>query len=196
MGFVIMLALIMLAAFVILVYFIVTGIKFKSWKRSILPLLSYLAVLGIVIFFFSWNGYERKLETTDLSNIYLDELTIGMEAQAENFTSYTKSDIYSGDYKYKFEEVVVDTDEHDEISYLFGRFDENLIKIRINDQQVKTIKDVKNVLGNHFQNKNYDREQQLKEYIYKDHDNNIKVEIIYSTVDNKLQWITIKRLGI
>ena len=119
-----------------------------------------------------------------------------MEAQAENFTSYTKSDIYSGDYKYKFEEVVVDTDEHDEISYLFGRFDENLIKIRINDQQVKTIKDVKNVLGNHFQNKNYDREQQLKEYIYKDHDNNIKVEIIYSTVDNKLQWITIKRLGI
>ena len=73
MGFVIMLALIMLAAFVILVYFIVTGIKFKSWKRSILPLLSYLAVLGIVIFFFSWNGYGRKLETTDLSNIYLDE---------------------------------------------------------------------------------------------------------------------------
>lgn len=48
MGFLGMLALIVLAVFVILIYFVVTGIKQKSWKRIAFPLLGFVAFIAIV----------------------------------------------------------------------------------------------------------------------------------------------------
>ena len=55
MGFLGMLALIVLAVFVILIYFIATGIKQKSWKRIGFPLLGFVAFvvtmyLGLLFF--------------------------------------------------------------------------------------------------------------------------------------------------
>ena len=139
------------------------------------------------------TGCDKKLETTDLSNIYLDNMTIGMKINKDDLTNYTDSDRYSYDYKYKFEEIVIDTNDDDEINYLFARFDEDYIEIKVNDKSLKKIEDVKNVLGNNYQNKNYDREQQLKEYVYKDNDKNIKAEFVYSTNDNSLYWIVLSK---
>ena len=127
-------------------------------------------VIGIMLL----TGCDKKLETTNLSNIYLDNMTIGMKINKDDLTNYTDSDRYSYDYKYKFEEIVIDTNDDDEINYLFARFDEDYIEIKVNDKSLNKIEDVQNVLGNNYQNKNYDREQQLKEYVYKDNDKNIK----------------------
>jgi len=152
-------------------------------------LFSFVFVIGIILL----TGCDKKLETTDLSNIYLDNMTIGMKINKDDLTSYTDSDRYSYDYKYKFEEIVIDTNDDDEINYLFARFDEDYIEIKVNDKNLKKIEDVKNVLGNNYQNKNYDREQQLKEYVYKDNDKNIKAEFVYSTNDNSLYWIVLSK---
>jgi len=152
-------------------------------------LFSFVFVIGIILL----TGCDKKLETTDLSNIYLDNMTIGMKINKDDLTSYTDSDRYSYDYKYKFEEIVIDTNDDDEINYLFARFDEDYIEIKVNDKSLKKIEDVKNVLGNNYQNKNYDREQQLKEYVYKDNDKNIKAEFVYSTNDNSLYWIVLSK---
>lgn len=137
-------------------------------------------------------GCDKKLESTDLSDIYLDNMTIGTIIESGDLSNYTKSDRYAGDYQYKFEEIVVDTNDSNEINYLFARFDENYIDIEINDKQVKTIDALKEVLGNNYLDKNYDREQQLREYIYKDNEKNIKAEFIYSDFDNSLRWITMQ----
>ena len=139
------------------------------------------------------TGCDKKLETTNLSNIYLDNMTIGMKINKDDLTNYTDSDRYSYDYKYKFEEIVIDTNDDDEINYLFARFDEDYIEIKVNDKSLNKIEDVQNVLGNNYQNKNYDREQQLKEYVYKDNDKNIKAEFVYSTNDNSLYWIILSK---
>jgi len=152
-------------------------------------LFSFVFVIGIILL----TGCDKKLETTDLSNIYLDNMTIGMKINKDDLTNYTDSDRYSYDYKYKFEEIVIDTNDDDEINYLFARFDEDYIEIKVNDKSLKKIEDVKNVLGNNYQNKNYDREQQLKEYVYKDNDKNIKAEFVYSTNDNSLYWIVLSK---
>ena len=152
-------------------------------------LFSFVFVIGIILL----TGCDKKLETTDLSNIYLDNMTIGMKINKDDLTNYTDSDRYSYDYKYKFEEIVIDTNDDDEINYLFARFDEDYIEIKVNDKSLKKIEDVKNVLGNNYQNKNYDREQQLKEYVYKDNDKNIKAEFVYSTNDNSLYWIILSK---
>jgi len=50
MGFLGMLALIVLAVFVILIYFVVTGIKQKSWKRIVFPLLGFVAFVVTMYF--------------------------------------------------------------------------------------------------------------------------------------------------
>lgn len=152
-------------------------------------LFSFIFVIGIMLL----TGCDKKLETTDLSNIYLDNMTIGMKINKDDLTNYTDSDRYSYDYKYKFEEIVIDTNDDDEINYLFARFDEDYIEIKVNDKSLNKIEDVQNVLGNNYQNKNYDREQQLKEYVYKDNDKNIKAEFVYSTNDNSLHWIILSK---
>lgn len=142
-------------------------------------ILSFIILICLVIL----TGCDKKIETTDLSNIYLDNMTIGTIIDSENLVNYTQSDRYSGNYKYKFEEIIIDTNNKNEINYLFARFDENYIDIEINNKQIKTLDDLKGVLGNNYQDKNYDREQQLREYIYKDNDKDIKAEFIYSSYD-------------
>ncbi len=94
---------------------------------------------------------------------------------------------------YAYLVLIVDTNDDNEINYLFARFDENYIDIKINKTQVKTTDDLKEVLGNNYQDKNYDKEQQLKEYIYKDNEKNIKAEFIYSSNDNILKWIILSK---
>lgn len=155
-------------------------------KKVLLCLLGVLCLLGI-------TGCNNKLESTNLSNIYLDNMTIGTKISSEDLSNYTNTDRYSGNYKYKFEEIIVDTNDDNEINYLFARFDENYIDIKINKTQVKTTDDLKEVLGNNYQDKNYDKEQQLKEYIYKDNEKNIKAEFIYSSNDNILKWIILSK---
>lgn len=146
-------------------------------------------VIGIMLF----TGCNKELETTDLSNIYLDNMTIGMKINKDNLINYTDSDKYSYNYKYKFEEIVIDINDNDEINYLFARFDEDYVEIKVNDKSLKKIEDVKKILGNNYQNRNYDREQQLKEYVYHDNDKKIKAEFIYSSNDNSLCWIILSK---
>lgn len=55
MGFLGMLGLIALAFLVVLVYFVVTGIKSKNWKRIVFPIVGFTVVivlgyLGLVFF--------------------------------------------------------------------------------------------------------------------------------------------------
>ena len=55
MGFIGMLGLIVLAAFVILLYFVITGIKQKNWKRIVFPIIGFvvtivLLYIGLVFF--------------------------------------------------------------------------------------------------------------------------------------------------
>lgn len=55
MGLIGMLGLIVLAVFVILLYFVITGIKQKNWKRIVLPILGFvvtivLLYIGLVFF--------------------------------------------------------------------------------------------------------------------------------------------------
>ena len=50
-----MLGLIVLAVFVILLYFVITGIKQKNWKRIVFPILGFvvtivLLYIGLVFF--------------------------------------------------------------------------------------------------------------------------------------------------
>ncbi len=137
-------------------------------------------------------GCSERLKTTDLSNISLDSLSVGDKIDDDILTSYTQSERYSGSYKYKFEEIIIDTNDSDEVTYLFARFDENYIDIKVNGENPKTTEDVKRILGENYQDKDYDREQKLREFVYVDNDRGVKAEFVYSS-DQSLLWIELSK---
>lgn len=158
-------------------------------KKSIFYFILPLGVVSVLLTSCS-SGVEKM---TDLSGIYIDDLSLGYSISEVDLSRYTKSDKYSWDYEYKFDEIVIGIDNHERINYLFARFDENKIDIVINGNTVTMIDDVEDILGNNYQDKNYDKEQHLNEYVFEDKDENIKVEFIYSSFDGSLLWIIVSR---
>ena len=154
-------------------------------KILILPLI----IISVIIL----TGCNKKIESTDLTNIYLDDMTIDMKIDSKKLSNYTITDRYSGNYKYKFEEIIIDTNKDNKINYLFAKLDNNTVDIKINNNKIKTIDEVSNILGNNYQDKTYDREQQLKEYIYIDKENKIKAEFVYLTWDKHVVWIILSK---
>ena len=137
-------------------------------------------------------GCSERIKTTDLSSISLDGLSVGDKIDDDILTSYTQSENYSGNYKYKFEEIIIDTDDSEEVTYLFARFDENDIDIKVNGENPKRTEDIKRILGADYQDKDYDREQHLRELVYVDNDKNVKAEFVYSS-DQSLCWIVLSK---
>ena len=138
------------------------------------------------------TGCSERLKTTDLSSISLDGLSVGDKIDDDIQTSYTQSERYSGSYKYKFEEIIIDTNDSYEVTYLFARFDENYIDIKVNGENPKTTEDVKRILGENYQDKDYDREQKLRELVYVDNNKGVKAEFVYSS-EQSLLWIELSK---
>ena len=153
-------------------------VKKNCFKFSVLVL-----VLTVLI---------ERLKTTDLSSISLDGLSVGDKIDDDILTSYTQSERNSGSYKYKFEEIIIDTNDSDEVTYLFARFDENSIDIKVNGENPKTTEDVKRILGENYQDKDYDREQKLRELVYVDIDKGVKAKFVYSS-EQSLRWIELSK---
>ena len=138
------------------------------------------------------TGCSERLKTTDLSSISLDGLSVGDKIDDDILASYTQSERYSGSYKYKFEEVIIDTNDSGKVTYLFARFDENYIDIKVSGENPKTTEDVKRILGENYQDKDYDREQKLRELVYVDNDKGVKAEFVYSS-EQSLLWIELSK---
>ena len=165
-------------------------LKVNRVTGIIVIVLSYI-VSGI--FFVGCNNMSN-IKSTELNNIYVDNLNIGSSIQNINLKKYTETNRYSGDYMCKFEELIIDSEDN-KVKYLFGRFDEKRIVISINNKRnLSYIYEVSEILGYNYKEKWKDREEQLKEYIYYDNINGIKAEFIYSDFDSSLAWVTLSKV--
>ncbi|WP_195989735.1 hypothetical protein [Clostridium sp. D53t1_180928_C8] len=136
-----------------------------------------------------------NIKSTDLNNIFIDNLNIGSSIKKINLNKYTESNTFLGDYMCKFEEIIIDS-KNNKINYLFGKFDENRTVISVNDKRnLNYINEIKQILGDNYKEKWKDREQNLKEYIYFDKINNIKAEFVYVSFDESLVWIILSKIN-
>ena len=159
-------------------------------RNTIIIVLSSI-IYGIIITGCSDN---TSFKSTELNNVFIDNLNIGSSIQNINLKKYTESNRYSGDYMCKFEELIIDSEDN-KVKYLCGRFDEKRIVISINNKRnLSYIYEVSEILGYNYKEKWKDREQQLKEYIYYDNINGIKAELIYSDFDSSLAWVTLSKV--
>ena len=153
-----------------------------------------LTTIIYAMFFISCSNISN-IKSTELNNIFIDNLNIGSSIKKINWNKYTESNAFLGDYMCKFEEIIIDS-KNNKINYLFGKFDENRIVISVNDKRnLNYIDEIKQILGDNYKEKWKDREQNLKEYIYFDKINNIKAEFVYVSFDESLVWIILSKIN-
>ena len=152
-----------------------------------------LTTIIYAMFFISCSNISN-IKSTELNNIFIDNLNIGSSIKKINLNKYTESNAFLGDYMCKFEEIIIDS-KNNKINYLFGKFDENRIVISVNDKRnLNYIDEIKQILGDNYKEKWKDREQNLKEYIYFKI-NNIKAEFVYVSFDESLVWIILSKIN-
>ncbi len=133
------------------------------------------------------NAGLQDLKSTDLSDIKIDDISIGSKFNLDDFSNYTNTG------RYKYEEIVIDVDHEDNIKYIFSCFEnykEKTASITVeNKRDFKMISDITALLGNHYIDQNeYDSEDLLMR-IYYDKENNIIAEIVYNKIDKALCYI-------
>lgn len=134
---------------------------------------------------------DSKSEHVDLSNLTVDNIKMGSDINKIDFSKYTKSNKYSGDYRYKFDELLINTNK-DKVSFIFTRLDEKGMEFKINSKgNIKTIRDVTNLLGSDFKDVSEDKKQSLRKRTYYDKMNNIKADFVYLDLDQSISWIEI-----
>lgn len=97
----------------------------KIIKKITLLILNHLIILLLV------NGCSN-LEETNLKNITIDNLSIGSTNEEIDFTKYTITNDYYGNYTYFFDEIIINLNDKI-IDYLCSYFIENKTTISINE---------------------------------------------------------------
>ncbi|WP_122639223.1 DUF3021 domain-containing protein [Romboutsia sp. Marseille-P6047] len=176
----------------------------KVDKKNLFIIRGFVVLILGILVFITFNLCIEKLrmnsvKTSNLSKITVDGISIGEDVSLVDFENYTQTNENNSDYKYNFDELNLDVDNQNKVSYIFTRFDENKTNIKINDiNKVKSIDDITQILGSNYYEKYYDKEQQLKKHIYYDRINNVTAEFTYidfgddnSDNNKKLCWIEI-----
>ncbi|MEO3944663.1 hypothetical protein [Gorillibacterium sp. CAU 1737] len=167
----------------------------KSTKARLLVAAGSCLLLAILFIFaanrLDWFGggtaQIEQLTSTDLSIITVDGIQLGAAIRDVDLSSYKPSDRFSaGNHKFRFDRLVLDVDDRDRISYLFGFNDE--VRIRIKDESAVTIKDITRLLGDQYVDQSQDREQRLRKHVYYDRVNGRTAEFIYSA-DGQFVWL-------
>lgn len=179
-------------------------IKSKNYINSILKVISPVVstVLMILVLVTNYSSFivfckERSIQSTNLSEVYIDGLKVGNSLDKFDNTKYTETDRYN-DEKYSFisEEIMI-ANKNYKISEIYGRVGK--VDIIVNGESVvDDLNDIVSKLGNNYVKSNFDSEQLLKQYIYVDKVNDIKVSFIYrdhtyKDKSNKLEYVIISK---
>lgn len=175
-------------------------------KIVVITIISSIIILGLLfsssfssLFSIIGNQYNSwevgRLETTDLSNISVDEIEIGSNIEDIDLSIWQKSDRFKnkdGEFTYYFDELVLDVDDN-KVSYIFAFIKDVVLSINGN-QGMSTIDEVTDLLGKNYLEKTEDNEQRLMKHIYKDNQIGVVAEFIYSDYDRQFVWITLRSI--
>lgn len=174
--------------------------KKHSGAKVIYPIVSTLLLL--ITLGLNYTGFiktvgEYTVKSTDLSKVYIDGLKIGDSLEKFNNKKYTFTDRYSNDnYNFIYEEIMI-SEKDNKINKIFGHAGQ--VDISINGYKaIKNLDNVVSRLGNNHVKVTYDSEQLLKQYIYVDRKNNIKVSFIYreyfeGKASDQLEYVIISK---
>ncbi|MFD4707003.1 hypothetical protein ACFWM3_19350 [Gottfriedia sp. NPDC058432] len=135
---------------------------------------------------------EKNPKSTSLDLITINNIKIYDNISDVDLSGYVKSNRFSEENaKYCFENLVIDINKKNQVTYLFGFYSEN--KVIINGKSIlKYISDITELLKNNYYEAWEDRGQELKYHSYYDKNQKIIFKVVYSIVSKEIVWVEIK----
>lgn len=161
-------------------------------------LLTFNSTIGSIFSIIHNSIYKwevQKLETTDLSNIAIDQIQIGSDVNEIDLSIYPADRANTlGDYNYFFNQIRIGVDSENKVHSFSASNGIGILSIN-GCTTISTIEDITELLGQNYLDKSQDREQQLRKYIYYDSKTDIVAEFIYSNYDGYIAWVTLWKVG-
>ena len=139
---------------------------------------------------------KNNIKTTDLNNISINSIKIGNLISEVDLNQYTSTKKYLPENNtIHYEELSITYNDNNKIIKIRTNFISDLldkINNKINEKDnISYIKQAIDTLGENYICKWYDREQKLKQIIYKDKINNLKVQFIFSDLEPEDKILTV-----
>ncbi len=175
----------------------------KRKMNFLLKALIYLAVLAVLFVIAIWGtkyyfyDSDFSVKKTDLSNVSVDGIKIGMNISDIDVSKYTQTDNVVDDCDYNFEELSFKTDSKGNITYIFANYRKVDLLYGQEDTVTKAMKvnEIWNVLGENYKTDMYkpDENNYRKISKYSDTDNDVYLGIVYSRYNNELLNIIVSK---
>ncbi|MHB8061935.1 MAG: M56 family metallopeptidase [Ruminiclostridium sp.] len=159
-----------------------------------------ILVIGLIsnsaissLFSFTSNGIYtwevKRLASTDLSGIAVDEIKIGADISTIDLSGYSADhQNTTGDYNLFFDQVRIGIDAENKVRAVTG----GLQSIN-GSTKIDLIEGITSLLGDNYLDKSQDREQQLRKHIYYDREAGVVAEFVYADHTRDLAWITLRK---
>jgi len=123
-----------------------------------------------------------NVQSTDLASIDIAGLRLGLNRNEIDLAQFSPSTAINSTYDIIFQEVRLRIGNVDDITYILG------FSINIDGETFDNIEQIKMVLGEHYNEYSFDKEQDMRAITYTDRENNIALTIVYSNTSNAFIW--------
>lgn len=150
-------------------------------KKYIFFLIIFILILAVFL------KSNIKIGTTILNNILVDSIKIGSSLDELDLSGYNLSNkFFNEDNTIHYDKLSITFNEYNIITKIsYNLFNNNQLVINgINN--ITNIKDVINILGKEYKYKWYDKQQKLRQIIYIDINNYLKVKFIFDDITGNL----------
>jgi hypothetical protein len=148
-----------------------------------------VTVLGTKYYFYDSDYAVKK---TDLSNVSIDDIKLGMNINDIDISKYTTTDKVVDKCNYNFEELSIKTDSKGNITYIVANYKKIELNVgQENSEKISKVNTIWNTLGSNYKTEVYNPEENnyWKITRYVDSDNSIYLGIIFSRYNNEISKI-------
>lgn len=134
---------------------------------------------------------QKNVPSTNLSQIMVDDFTVGFSFSEVETENYTVSNRYKeSEGVYNFEECRIET-----TNGIVTKITANVSDVQIiisRQEKLSSYDDILSLLGENNSTSWYDREQNLKQIQYFDYENHITCSFVYNNYNRELIWIILE----
>lgn len=138
-----------------------------------------------------------SVETTDLNNIKIDNISLGQSIDTLDLPKYEPTEEYDNEYNYQFKELQLKTNDNNNIDKIWLNIIEHDFLSIDKENKFENIDQITAILGSNYKKYWYDKEQGLKSHEYIDREMNIKINFVYNGLSNQekeLVWVILEIL--
>ena len=186
----------MVLCYTILVILCTSALGLMSLRKGVFSafLMAVLLSLTACVFFDSSQAVRSgDISSTYLGGVTIAELRLGDNISEVDLSLFTPTGSDHVRFDYVFNEILFYTDSYGNFTQILGRLVWGLgyegVSFSVNGNELNTLEQLKDELGEYYNDYWFDREQGMRAITYADRENGINFTIAYSNYDGEFIWV-------